>query len=322
MRPLAFATTPLAAGRAGTVATLRAMAALAVKGARHPDVIRAAHAVVRRVPERDDVATMKALLADVRRRMRYTRDPLDVELVKAPWTSIGQSDLHGVEPMDCDDASTMLAAMLGAVGIPSRFVVVPTDPNRPREFSHVYVTARTSDGRWLPLDPIVRGFDVGQEVPAGRLSGPRGYMNVAGVGCDGCHNCKSKERCGMRNRLNGSNFGPSASGSDSNFGETNFGEAESSFGGVGGMGAIGPWDAAQAVGTKFVEAKYGPKGKRYPQTSNLDVSTLPPPQPFRMGAWLNPLDGGTVNVKALVVWGVLGFIGWKYLKSGKRKSRR
>ena len=77
---------------------------------------------------------------------------------------------------DCDDASILLSAMLGAVGIGSRFCVVPADPRRPGEWSHVYVSAYAKNGQWIALDPIVRTFNVGQEVPSEALSGARSYF--------------------------------------------------------------------------------------------------------------------------------------------------
>lgn len=169
----------LASGNDGTRRTLSRMSELAREGARSPAVIRAAQDAVRHVPERDDRATMRALLEDVRRRMRYTPDPLDTELVKAPEFLVEQSDEHGAEPMDCDDAVTLLAALLAAVGIPSRFVVVAADPTR-ADWSHVYLHARTSGGAWVSLDPIVRGWDVGGEVPAEDRKGPRVWAPAAG----------------------------------------------------------------------------------------------------------------------------------------------
>lgn len=150
------------------------MRELARAGAHHPEVIAAAHDVVRTVPERNDRATMGALLRNVRQRMRYTADPINLELVKAPWVSLAGSDQGGKEPMDCDDVSVLLSSMLGAVGIPSRFKVAATDRRNRGAWSHVYVEARDGrTGEWVPLDPIVRDFGVGDEVPDADLTGPR-----------------------------------------------------------------------------------------------------------------------------------------------------
>lgn len=157
------------------------MRELACKGSGHPVVIEAAQEAVRRAPERDDVATMDALLQDVRRRMRYTPDPLGTELVKAPWVAVEKSQ-DDPEPMDCDDASCLLSSMLGAVGIKSKYVVVAANRSRPREFSHVYVKALDGKtGRWLALDPIMRDWSVGQEVPAQRVTRREEYPAMGGL---------------------------------------------------------------------------------------------------------------------------------------------
>lgn len=288
MQPHVFTARSISGGRAGTVQTLREMAKLVREGTSHPSVVQAAHKVVRRVPPRDDVATMDAMLREVRRRMRYTRDPLGTELVKAPWVGIDMSNLSGEpEPMDCDDATTMLASLLGAVGIPSKFVVVATDSNRPRDFSHVYLKAKdTKTGRWYALDPIVPEFDVGQEVPNERLTMPRGYFDtraVPGVGCEDCGNCGAKE-CDMRNRLNG----------------------------VGNEDFKSLVDAAKSVGTRYIDRRYGAVQEAVPQPQ------YPPPGGFNVGEWLNPFHQGQFNLKGAVVVGALGFAAWHLFLRKKR----
>lgn len=154
-------------GNAGNRETLKAMSSLAAAGSKSPLVIEAAQNAVRGTPERDDEVDFAAVLKDVRRRMRYTHDPLDAEVVKHPAFVVSRTNdpESSPEPMDCDDASTLCAAMLGALGYQTRFATVAADPSRPREWSHVYVVARRNDGRWVALDPIVRKFAVGDEVP-------------------------------------------------------------------------------------------------------------------------------------------------------------
>lgn len=171
---------------------------LARRGAAHPDVIRAAQNAVRWTPERNDIATMGALLSDVRARMRYTPDPLDTELVKAPWESIrgsGGPAGGGLEPMDCDDATVLLASMLAAVGIPNRFVVVAAEAGRPNEWSHVYLAARTEDGIWVDLDPIVRNYGVGDAVPRSRLTSAPAYFPGGLEGSGMIGNCNGNGSC-------------------------------------------------------------------------------------------------------------------------------
>lgn len=182
-------TRQIAHGNAGNRQTIKAMSELAFRASTDPRVIEAAQNVVRAVPERDDMATFAAVLRDVRARMRYTHDPLGAELVKDPAYVIGMSDSWGIEkePMDCDDASTLAASMLGALGYRTQFVTVAADPGRPSEWSHVYLRAQRNDGRWVPIDPIVREFGLGQEVPAERLTAPRAYhegVTPMRMGCD------------------------------------------------------------------------------------------------------------------------------------------
>lgn len=177
-------------GNAGNLETLRAMRALASKGAVSPVVIEAAQNAVRGTPERDDDVDFAAVLRDVRRRMRYTHDPLDAEVVKDPAFVIERTNdpESSPEPMDCDDASTLCASMLGALGYATKFVTVAADPSRPSDWSHVYVTARRNNGRWVALDPIVRQFGVGDEVPRSRISDRaehEGARTMSRLGCYG-----------------------------------------------------------------------------------------------------------------------------------------
>lgn len=181
--------TTIPSGNAGNRQTLRAMSRLAQRGANDPVVIEAAQNAVRGTPERDDDADFVAVLREVRHRMRYTHDPLGSEVVKDPAYVIGQTNGFASypEPMDCDDASVLTASMLGALGYQTEFVTVAADRARPDEWSHVYVRVRKNNGQWVALDPIVRGFRAGQEVPASDLTAPRAYHEgvtpMARMGC-------------------------------------------------------------------------------------------------------------------------------------------
>lgn len=181
--------TAIPRGNAGNRRTLKAMSALARESSIDPVVVKAAQDAVRGTPERNPDVDFAAILADVRRRMRYTHDPLDAEVVKSPRYVIDQTNLTRYpEPMDCDDASTLAGSMLGAIGYPTQFVTAAVDKTRPNEWSHVYLRVQHPDGRWIPIDPIVREFDVGDQVPAGQLTAPLAYHEgvtpMRGLGCD------------------------------------------------------------------------------------------------------------------------------------------
>ncbi|NOZ81048.1 MAG: transglutaminase domain-containing protein [DPANN group archaeon] len=91
------------------------------------------------------ICNAKALFYFVRDKFAYTNDPLSYEYVKTPRESL-RSPVG-----DCDDASVLLASLLRAEGIDTRFVFIP---------GHVYVKAYLPDARrkyhdgdfWVALD--------------------------------------------------------------------------------------------------------------------------------------------------------------------------
>lgn len=148
-------------GAAGTRATLVMMQRLAREGGRDPAVLEAARDILRRAGVRghDVLGEVRALFLFARDAIRYTRDPVDVELLQTPAhtlrTRVG----------DCDDKSTLLAALLHAIGHPAQllFRAVAVNPSRPGVFSHVYVVANVA-GRRVPLDPTPPTATMGWQV--------------------------------------------------------------------------------------------------------------------------------------------------------------
>lgn len=140
----------------GTPQTVAAMRALATRGQSHPAVRRFAVAVVRQVQPRDYVSELAAIFYAVSRRVRYVRDPINVELVAHPALTV--ANRHG----DCDDMATTLASMhkvlLAAasmgVGNQAQFMLVGFR-RVPGAYSHVLLRVRDPKrGRWLILDPV------------------------------------------------------------------------------------------------------------------------------------------------------------------------
>jgi len=140
-------------GDAGVAATLKAMARLARDGRKDALVIQQANELVRGLPQYDTLSEIKMLHAFVRDAIRYTNDPANLELLRTPRAILQM----GVG--DCDDKSTLLAALLLADGLRPRFVAVALAPSR--AFSHVLVEVQygktdPSDKRkgWLSLETI------------------------------------------------------------------------------------------------------------------------------------------------------------------------
>jgi Transglutaminase-like superfamily len=150
----------LSAGKRGTAETVDIMARLAmgVDGARSTRMRDLAVSIVRDagVSAKDYLGEVAAMHRWVQDCIRYTRDPVGQETIQAPtYTAFTQ------RAGDCDDFATLEAALLGALGHPSRFVTIG---NTTRAFSHVYLEAQVR-GRWVPLDPIMAEYPAGWEAP-------------------------------------------------------------------------------------------------------------------------------------------------------------
>jgi hypothetical protein len=95
---------------------------------------------------------------------------------------------------DCDDHSTLLAALLQSLGFRTRFKTIAT-PRSQGDFSHVYVEVEDKRSKqWVPLDTTVESASAGWEAPDAtrsqsyRTMGPNErvtpgmFLLVAGLG--------------------------------------------------------------------------------------------------------------------------------------------
>lgn len=149
---------PLDPGDAGTKRTLDVMRRLADRASTSSDVVRKAQDLIRWTPARDTRAMATAIDSWVRSHVRFTHDPVTVEVVADPALMLRDIEEHGLATGDCDDHVTLLAALLGAVGIDTQFVVLsqmPSDENgRPADYGHVLLAYWDPKGGWVTVDPI------------------------------------------------------------------------------------------------------------------------------------------------------------------------
>ena len=127
------------------------MKRLAREGAKDPGVIQVASSLVRGLPQYDRVGEICALHGFVRDSIRYTNDPIDVELVRTPRAILE------MEVGDCDDKSILLACLLRCIGRHARFIAIQMEGQG--GYSHVYVETplgRLASGktRWVALETI------------------------------------------------------------------------------------------------------------------------------------------------------------------------
>lgn len=139
----------LPGGRAGTIATLKHMRDFVRAAIRDPSqrIRNTANQIFRErgIPARQWVREIGALHEFVRDRIRYVKDPVGLELVQDPATTLDKG--YG----DCDDKTTLLGALLMATGHPARATAVAMGGG---PFSHV-LTETYSGERWVPLETII-----------------------------------------------------------------------------------------------------------------------------------------------------------------------
>lgn len=140
----------LPSGKAAVAKTLAIMARLAREAVRDPRQYARMKALEiyrqNNLPTRAFNPEARALQTWVQNCIRYVRDPVDVELVQTPEVTLK------LATGDCDDQSTLLAAMLAATGHPAQFVAVGMN-NEP--LSHVLVETKIGD-KWIAAETILK----------------------------------------------------------------------------------------------------------------------------------------------------------------------
>jgi len=144
-RPMTLARIP--SGREGIKRTLQAMSRMARAYKKDVGIRELASRLVRDIPQYDSAGEVRAIHAFVRDFIRYTGDIRKVETLQTPRYTLES----GVG--DCDDKSTLLAALLESIGRATRFVAVGFGDGAGH--SHVLVEVRAGRaGRWVPLETI------------------------------------------------------------------------------------------------------------------------------------------------------------------------
>lgn len=86
-------------------------------------------------------------------RQSFMYVPEEIETVQTPEYMITGKDVNGFFYGDCDDISTLEAAILTALGIPCKFVCIRSKPDT-SSFDHVYIEAK-SRNVWVVSDITV-----------------------------------------------------------------------------------------------------------------------------------------------------------------------
>lgn len=132
----------LSSGKQGIWETLKLMRDITKQGKTTLTVRQLAASLVSHLRPKDYLNEARALHAYVRDRIRYVRDIRGVETLQTPAKTIEFG--YG----DCDDKSTLVAAMLESIGHRTRFVALGF---KGKPFSHVYVETRAGNS-WVGIE--------------------------------------------------------------------------------------------------------------------------------------------------------------------------
>lgn len=105
-------------------------------------VVELSRSLVNHLLPKDWAGEVEALHRFVRDRIRYVKDVRGVETVATPEYTVATGS------GDCDDKSVLLAALLEAIGHPTKFVAIGFIPN---SFAHVFVETKIGP-RWIALE--------------------------------------------------------------------------------------------------------------------------------------------------------------------------
>lgn len=131
--------------------TLNKMRNLVRDGARDQFIIDAARLLTHNTDERDYKAQAQIIRGYIKDRLRFVRDPNGVELLQLPRQLLADIQHRSYTMGDCDDAATLSATLLTAIGFPCRFEAVAFfSPHSP--FSHVYTVCELGHGKELDMD--------------------------------------------------------------------------------------------------------------------------------------------------------------------------
>jgi hypothetical protein len=139
-------------GVAGSDATVREIIRLVKADLERPELRLLATKILRSraVANKDFVSEARTLYKWVTQKIRYQRDPIEIETVQSPMVTVQ----HGAG--DCDDHVALYAGLASAVGLPVRFRAIGVVRD---DLKHIWTEVFAGD-RWWAADTTepARGF--------------------------------------------------------------------------------------------------------------------------------------------------------------------
>lgn len=141
-------------GEAGTRETLNLMGGLVRKYKTAKAIRELALVISLNVPAKNWPREAAAVQTWVRANIRYTKDVSGVETLQSPIQTLR------LRQGDCDDHSTLTAALLEAIGHPTRFIAVGFSAGR---FNHVLTQTKIGPN-WLAVE-TTENYRLGEMPP-------------------------------------------------------------------------------------------------------------------------------------------------------------
>jgi hypothetical protein len=162
----------LAEGWEGTDQTVAKATELVRDSLSDPVVRLTAENIVRKLPERDKSAEIRAISQFVRKNIRYTNE--GIETIKTPRLLLDEIRTHGKAVGDCDDHVILWLALHKVIGQKVRIKVLSQRKNKVA--SHIYGQVYNPDtDQWISDDTIRKNKNIGWSVPSEKRTAEKTY---------------------------------------------------------------------------------------------------------------------------------------------------
>jgi transglutaminase-like putative cysteine protease len=129
-------------GQAGIRETLKIMSRVVKQYKSNPVIRELALRITAHLQQKNFIGEAAAIHHYVKEQIRYVKDIAGVETIQTPIQTLR------LKAGDCDDKSTLAAALLESLGHPTRFLAVGF---RPKSLSHVYVQTKIGS-KWVGVE--------------------------------------------------------------------------------------------------------------------------------------------------------------------------
>jgi len=146
---------------------------------RNPDFVLFAKQLVWQINENDKRAEADRIYSWVRENVRYVNDPSPTEMLLNPITAIKLFGDGYPLSGDCDCSATLLASLMQAVGIKTRFKIVKLRFD-PVHYSHIYIEALINN-QWVVYDAAQAVAIPGYSASTSQQVGTPSMIGLSGI---------------------------------------------------------------------------------------------------------------------------------------------